>query len=307
MRHGDKPIPLSRRNLVRIGGGALAATPLRSTVARSAPREADLSALSLSEAARRIRAGQTTASELVAACLARSVVYEPKLNTFITLASDLAVHEARAMDAEQRAGKLRGPLHGLPISLKDNIDTSQIRTTGGAPFLKSRVPAEDSTVVARLRAAGAIIIGKNNLNELAMSDGANSYYGRVRNPWALDHETGGSSSGSCAAVAADLVLGAIGTDTGGSVRNPACWCGVVGLKPTNGLVSNRGTVPLSPSLDTIGPITKTVEDAALVLQVMAGYDDLDITSLEHASEDYVVGARQRAAPSASACRSATSI
>ena len=241
----------------------------------------------LSEAASGIRDGSVTASQMVETALGRIATYDPKLNAFISVFRERARSEAAALDAEQRQGKLRGPLHGVIISIKDNIDTGGERTTGGSPAFQMRVPGEDAPAIARLRTAGAIIIGKNNLNELAMSDGQQSYYGRVRNPWLLSRATGGSSSGSCAAVAAGLVHAAIGTDTGGSIRNPAAWCGTVGLKPTSGLVPNRGTLPLSPSLDTIGPITRSVGDAALLISVMAGYDRLDITSEIHPADDYL--------------------
>ncbi len=274
--------------------GAMSSTTLYSSLARAATSTASsgLTSLSLSEAAERIRNGSVSSLDLTNACFERIAIYEPQLNAFITLFKERALREAAVLDAERKAGKLRGPLHGIPVSLKDNIDTAGERTTGGAPFNAMRVPKEDSPPVARLRAAGAIIIGKNNMNELAMSDGQSSFYGRVRNPWSLDRATGGSSSGSCASVVADLVCGALGTDTGGSIRNPAAWCGNVGLKPTNGLVSNRGTIALLPSLDTTGPITKTVADAALLLTVIAGYDPLDITSVEHQPEDYVAALSQ---------------
>ncbi|MBA2934837.1 amidase [Sphingomonas sp. CGMCC 1.13654] len=248
--------------------------------------------LTIADAARRIREGSLTASAQVEASLGRIAIYGTKLNAFISVFADRARAEARVLDAEMRAGRSRGPLHGVVLSVKDNIDTAGERTTGGSPAYQMRVPVEDSPSIARLRAAGAIIIGKNNLNELAMSDGSQSFYGRVRNPWSLDRQTGGSSSGSCASVAAHLVTAAVGTDTGGSIRNPSAWCGTVGLKPTSGLVPNRGGLPLTPSLDTVGPITRTVEDAALMLGVMAGYDRLDITSEQHEPEDYVAQMRK---------------
>jgi aspartyl-tRNA(Asn)/glutamyl-tRNA(Gln) amidotransferase subunit A len=272
--------------------GALALLGGAST-ARGAPAASPgLAGLSITEACERVRDGSATSSALVDACLQRITVYEPKLNAFITVLGDQAMREAEILDREQKAGKLRGPLHGIPISLKDNIDTKDERTTAGSQVYQMRVPTEDAPAVARLRAAGAIIIGKNNMNEFAMSDGSNSFFGRVRNPWALDRYTGGSSSGCCAAVAADLVLGALGTDTGGSIRNPSAWCANVGLKPTSGLVSNRGTIPLSPSLDTLGPIAKTVEDSALLTTIIAGYDQDDVDSVEHPREDYVAAANR---------------
>jgi aspartyl-tRNA(Asn)/glutamyl-tRNA(Gln) amidotransferase subunit A len=281
--------PRPTRRAVATGLGAA----LGAARARASPRpDAAFGALTLAEAAEAVRSGRTTASALTDACFARIAVLEPRLNAFISLFQDQARREAAALDAEARAGRWRGPLHGVPVSLKDNIDTAGERTTGGSPVFESRVPAEDAPAVARLRAAGAIVIGKNTLNELAMSDGRSSFFGRVHNPWNLDRQTGGSSSGSCAAVASEMVYAALGTDTGGSIRNPAAWCGVVGLKPTNGLVPNRGTLPLTPSLDTIGPIARSVEDAAILLGVIAGYDRLDVTSDPHPGEDYQAALRQ---------------
>ncbi len=222
------------------------------------------------------------------ACLKRIQIYNPKLNAFITVLAEQARAQARQLDSEQKAGKLRGPLHGIPIALKDNIDTAGIRTTAASAVFDDRVPQEDASVTQRLRAAGAIIIGKTNLHEFAMGGtSATSYFGPVRNPWALDHTTGGSSGGSAAAVITDLCFGALGTDTGGSIRTPASYCGVVGLKPTYGLVSIRGIVPLTLSLDHCGPLARSVEDAALLLNHLAGYDKLDIASVEHTKEDYL--------------------
>lgn len=259
---------------------------------QSQPR-ADLAGLSLAAAAALIRSRQATPLQLVEAILERINVYNPKLNAFITVLRESALAQARALTAEQQAGKLRGPLHGIPIALKDNVDTAGIRTTAGSAVFDDRIPSEDAEVARRLKAAGAIVIGKTNLHEFAMGGtNATSYYGPVRNPWALDRNPGGSSGGSGAAVAADLCYGALGTDTGGSVRIPAAFCGIVGLKATYGLVSIRGIVPLVLSLDHCGPMTRTVEDAALMLNVMAGYDRLDIASVEHAKEDYVSAMKQ---------------
>jgi aspartyl-tRNA(Asn)/glutamyl-tRNA(Gln) amidotransferase subunit A len=256
-------------------------------VAVAQPAE-DLSTLSLTEASARIQARTVTPSQLVEACLARIRVYNPKLNAFITVLAEQARAQARQLDAEQKAGKLRGPLHGIPIVLKDNIDTAGIRTTAASAVFDDRVPTEDAAVTQRLKAAGAIFVGKANLHEFAMGGtSATSYFGPVRNPWALERTTGGSSGGSAAAVATDLCFGALGTDTGGSIRTPSSYCGVVGLKPTYGLVPIRGIVPLTLSLDHCGPITRRVEDAALLLNYLAGYEKLDITSLEHPKEDYV--------------------
>ena len=253
----------------------------------------DLTGLSLAEASARIRAGRATATQLTEACLARIATYNPKLNCFITVMREQALAQARELDAEQRGGKLRGPLHGIPIALKDNIDTAGVRTTAASAVFDDRVPTADADVTRRLKAAGAVLIGKTNLHEFAMGGtSATSYYGPVRNPWALDRNSGGSSGGSASAVAADLCYAALGTDTGGSIRTPAAYCGCVGFKPTYGLVSIRGIIPLTLSLDHCGPLVRSVEDAAMVLNALAGYDKLDIASVEHAREDYVAGMKQ---------------
>ncbi len=247
-----------------------------------------LAGLTLAAASERVRTRQVSPTELVTACLARIDIYNPKLNAYITVGREASLVEARALEAEQRAGKLRGPLHGIPIALKDNIDTARLRTTAASAVFDDRVPDEDAEVTRRLEAAGAIVIGKANLHEFAMGGtSATSYYGPVRNPWALDRNPGGSSGGSAAAVATNLCYGALGTDTGGSIRTPASYCGIVGLKPTYGLVSIRGIIPLTLSLDHCGPMTRTVRDAAIMLNVLAGYDRLDIASVEHPVEDYV--------------------
>jgi aspartyl-tRNA(Asn)/glutamyl-tRNA(Gln) amidotransferase subunit A len=253
----------------------------------------DLSRLSLAEASARIRAGTVTPTQLTEACLARVGVYNHKLNAFITVLREQALAQARELEAEQRAGRFRSPLHGIPIALKDNIDTAGIRTTAASAVFDDRVPEHDAEVARRLKDAGAIFIGKTNLHEFAMGGtSATSYYGPVRNPWALDRNPGGSSGGSAAAVSADLCFGALGTDTGGSIRTPSSFCGVVGLKPTYGLVSIRGIIPLTLSLDHCGPIARTTEDAAVMLNVLAGYDKFDIASVEHPREDYVAAMKQ---------------
>ena len=241
----------------------------------------------------RIRSGSVAPSQLLAACLDRIATYNPKLNAYITVTRELALEQARLLDAEQKAGRLRGPLHGIPIALKDNIDTAGIRTTAASAVFDDRIPTEDAEVARRLKAAGAILTGKVNLHEFANGGtSATSYFGPVRNPWALDRNPGGSSGGSAAAVSSAMCFGALGTDTGGSIRTPASFCSIVGLKPTYGLVSIRGIIPLTLSLDHCGPMTRTVEDAALMLNVLAGYDRLDIASVEHAPEDYVAGMKQ---------------
>ncbi len=261
--------------------------------ARAAEPSGDLTALSLAEVSSRIRARSVTPTQLTEACLARIQTYNSKLNCFITVMREPALAQARVLDEEQRAGRLRSPLHGIPIALKDNIDTGGVRTTAASAVYDDRVPDADAEVTRRLKTAGAVLIGKTNLHEFAMGGtSATSYFGPVRNPWALDRNSGGSSGGSAAAVAADLCFGALGTDTGGSIRTPASFCGVVGIKPTYGLVSIRGIIPLTVSLDHCGPLVRSVEDAAILLNVLAGYDKLDIASVEHPKEDYVAGMKQ---------------
>jgi aspartyl-tRNA(Asn)/glutamyl-tRNA(Gln) amidotransferase subunit A len=285
---------LSRREFAVLAGGAFAArTLLGGWPALADKLKGDaLAALTLAEASAMISAGKVTPTELTTACLDRIAIYAPKLDCFITVMRDKALAQAAVLDAEQKAGNLRGPLHGIPIALKDNIDTAGTLTTAGSGVFGDRVPTENAPVVARLEAAGAIIIGKTNLHEFAMGGGDVSYFGPARNPWNLAHNTGGSSSGSGAAVAADLCFAALGTDTAGSVRMPSAYCADVGIKPTYGLVPIRGIVPLTATRDHCGPLAKRVEDAAMMLNVMAGYDKLDIFSVDHPKEDYVAGMNQ---------------
>lgn len=283
---------LTRREFNLWLGSAAASAALAPGLSAVAADGEALTELSLTEVAAAIRSGKATSTQVVQACLARIEVYDPKLDAFITVMKNPALAAAAQLDAEQKAGKLRGPLHGVPIAIKDNIDTAGTLTTGGSALFEDRVPEVDAPVVASLVAAGAIVIGKTNLQEFAMGGGETSYYGPSRNPWNLAHNTGGSSSGSGAALAARLSYGALGTDTGGSVRMPASYCGIVGLKPTYGLVPIRGILPLVLSLDHCGPMARTVADCALMLNSMAGYDRLDITSREHPREDYVAALKQ---------------
>jgi aspartyl-tRNA(Asn)/glutamyl-tRNA(Gln) amidotransferase subunit A len=200
---------------------------------------------------------------------------------------DSALTQAKEAETEIQRGKWRGPLHGIPVALKDLFDTAGVRTTAGSELFKDRVPTEDAEVVRKLKAAGAVLLGKTNMVEFAYGgNSAVTYFGAVNNPWDLAYITGGSSSGSGAAVAARLCFGALGSDTGGSVRMPAAACGIVGLKPTYGLVSNRGVLPLSWSLDHVGPMTRTVTDTALMLQAIAGYDPAETTSIRMPFPDY---------------------
>ena len=231
---------------------------------------------SILEAAALLRSKSVSPVELTRDCLARMEKLNPALNAFITVTSDLALAEARQAETEILRGEWRGPLHGIPIGLKDLIDTAGIRTTAASAVFQDRVPEDDATVVSQLKAAGAVLLGKQNLHEFAYGGSSViSHFGVVRNPWNLEHIAGGSSGGSAAAVAAGLGYSAIGTDTAGSIREPAAQCGVVGLKPTYGRVSARGVIPLSKSLDHIGPITRTVADAAALLQTIADPDAKD--------------------------------
>ena len=225
---------------------------------------------SILELAEWLRTKAVSPVELARDCLARIEELNPALNAFITVTSDVALAQARKAETEILRGQWRGPLHGIPIGLKDLIDTAGIRTTAASAVFKDRIPDKDADVVCRLKAAGAVLLGKQNLHEFAYGGSSViSYFGEVHNPWNLAHIAGGSSGGSAAAVAAELGYGAIGTDTAGSIREPAAQCGIVGLKPTYARVSARGVIPLSPSLDHVGPITRTVGDAAAILQVIA--------------------------------------
>jgi Asp-tRNA(Asn)/Glu-tRNA(Gln) amidotransferase A subunit family amidase len=217
-----------------------------------------------------IRKRQLSPVELTRACLKRIEKLNPVLNAFILMTADRAIEQARRAEEEIASGKWRGSLHGIPIGLKDLIDTAGIPTTAASELYKHRIPIQNAEVVDRLEVAGAVLIGKQNLHEFAYGGSSMiSCFGEVRNAWNVEHITGGSSGGSATAVAAGLGCAAIGTDTAGSIREPSSLCGVVGLKPTYDLVSAYGVVPLSKSLDHIGPITRTVADAGLVLRAIA--------------------------------------
>ena len=247
----------------------------------------DRTGLTLSEASQLVHSKKVSPVELTHECLSRIERLNPKLNAFITVTADSALAEARQAEAEIQHGRWRGPLHGIPIALKDLVDTAGVHTTAASGVFKDRVPTEDAEIVRRLKAAGAVFLGKLNLQECAYGgSSAISYFGTVHNPWNLDYSSGGSSGGSAVAVAARLCFAAIGTDTGGSIRQPSAYCGVVGLKPTYGRVSTSGIIPLSWSLDHVGPITRTAMDAALMLEVIAGYDPEDTTSIDAPVPDY---------------------
>jgi len=225
--------------------------------------------------------------DLTKACLERTEAHEGKIKAFITICAKEALEDARRAEAEIRAGRYRGPLHGIPISLKDLVGTQGIRTTAGSKILADWIPQADATIVNKFKQAGAVILGKTNLHEFAYGPtGVNPHYGTAQNPWGPGRIPGGSSSGSGASVAHSLCPGSIGTDSGGSIRIPASLMGIVGLKPTYGLVSLKGIVPLSWSLDHAGPMTKTVADSALLLQAIAGHDPKDPSSAKRSVPDY---------------------
>ncbi|MFI5102268.1 MAG: amidase [Terriglobales bacterium] len=241
----------------------------------------------IQQLSRQIRDRAISPVELTRDCLARIDKLNPTLNAFITILADSALDRARRAEQEIHSGNYRGPLHGIPIGLKDLIDTAGTRTTAASAVFKDRIPTEDAEVARRLRAAGAIVLGKQNLHEFAYGGSSMiSFFGEIHNPWDASRVAGGSSGGSAASVAAGLGFAAVGSDTGGSIREPAAFCGVVGIKPTCGRVSARGVIPLSWSLDHIGPLTNSVADAALLLQTLAGYDPGDPSSVDVPAGDF---------------------
>ncbi len=243
--------------------------------------------MTIQDISAQIRRRALSPVEVTKDCLARIAALNPTLNAFISVTAESALAEAQRAEEEVQSGRWRGPLHGIPIGLKDLIDTAGVRTTAGSALFKDRVPPEDAEVTRRLRAAGAVFVGKQNLHEFAYGGSSVvSYFGEVRNAWNPEYIAGGSSGGSATAVASGMCFGAIGTDTAGSVREPAALCGVVGLKPTYGRVGARGVIPLSLSLDHVGPITTCVADAAILMQAIAGFDRRDARSVEVPVEDY---------------------
>ncbi len=281
---------ITRREVI---AGAVAGAMLASRPAAAAAT--DLTSLELTEASRRIAARELTSVELTRAYLQRIERLNPRINAYITVTGEQALAQARELDAETARGRSRGPLHGIPLALKDNIDTAGIRTTAASAVYADRVPTADAPVVTRLREAGAVFLGKLNMHEFAYGGTCViSHYGPVHNPWNLDYTPGGSSGGSAAAVAARLCVAALGTDTAASIRFPAACCGVVGLKATHGLASIRGIVPLSEMHDHVGPLARTVADAALVMDALIGFDPLDPVSI-HGSGERLAAAVGRAA------------
>jgi len=247
--------------------------------------------LGLAESARHIRAGTLSPVDLVEALLAWIDALEPQVQAWVTLDRAGAMDSARRCTAEVQRGQTRGPLHGIPVGIKDIFFTAGMRTTCGSQIFADYVPDHDATAVARLKAAGAIILGKTHTTEFATLDPAPTH-----NPWHLEHTPGGSSSGSGAAVGACMVAGALGSQTAGSVLRPAAYCGTVGLKPTFGRISRYGVFPVSWRLDHIGVLTRTVEDAALLLQVLAGHDPHDISSATVPVPDYLAELETCGAP-----------
>lgn len=258
-----------------------------------------LPSLSIADLSRALRAQEITVREVIEATVDRIRAINPKINAYITVREKQARAAAAKADEELRAGKIRSPLHGVPVAVKDLFALRDTRTTAGSKVLANHTAGYDASAIMRLEEAGAILVGTLNLHEFAYgATNEESLVGACRNPWNLERVSGGSSGGSGAAVAAGLCHGALGTDTGGSIRVPASFCGVVGMKATYGRVSRHGVIPLSWSLDHIGPLTRTVRDAALLLQVIAGYDPHDpasanrpVPNFEGALQENVEGVR----------------
>jgi aspartyl-tRNA(Asn)/glutamyl-tRNA(Gln) amidotransferase subunit A len=289
----------SRRDFLKTTVGAYASGVFAMPAQRggaSTPTPDDLAALSLWDAAELLRGRKVSPVELTNACLSRIERLNPLLDAFITVTGNQALVDAKAAESEIARGRRRGPLHGIPIALKDLFDTAGVKTTAGSAVFADRVPSQDAEVVRRLKQAGAVLVGKLNMHEFAYGDtSAQSHFGPVRNPWDRQRISGGSSGGSGAAVAARLCYGALGSDTGGSIRQPSAYCGIVGLKPTYGLVSTTGVIPLSWSLDHVGPMSRTVSDTAVLLQAIAGYDPRDTNSLDAVPPDYTKALGQKVA------------
>src|SRR6185369_7348574 len=247
----------------------------------------DLTLLGIAEAGRLLARGEITAAALTESFLRRIEAVDHKIASYITVTADLARKAARQADMELKGGVRRGPMHGIPVALKDIYETAGVLTTGHSHLKKDYVPSIDAETVRRLKDAGAIILGKLGTHEFA--NGAmtsDQPFRQVLNPWNTQYQPGGSSSGSGAAVAAQLCMGAMGSDTGGSIRNPAGFCGTAGIKPTYGLVSRCGIFPLAFSLDTAGPLAWSVEDCALMLDVLAGHDPNDQGSAQSEKVEY---------------------
>ena len=246
--------------------------------------------LTLEDAAALVREGRVSPADLTEACLARIAAVEPRLNAFVTVTTDLARAQAREATAEIKSGRYRGPLHGIPVAVKDLFATQGIRTTAGSRMLADWIPDEDATVVRRLREAGAVLLGKLGMHEFAYGvSSVNPHFGDVHNPWDATKIPGGSSGGSAVAVTAGEAYATLGSDTGGSIRIPASLCGCVGLKPTFGRASLFGAIPLAWSLDHPGPLARTVRDVAIATAAIAGFDPRDPISAERPVPDFLAG------------------
>ena len=272
----------------RVHGAARAPPATSKRVMPVAGEHASLFYLSIADAARLIERRELSPVELTGAYLDRIAALDDRLHAYMTLLADPAIRAARAAEEEIAAGRYRGPMHGIPVALKDLFDTAGVATTGASKVHRDRVPEADATITARLKAAGAILLGKLTMSELAMT-GPPGFGEEARNPWNTDHAPGWSSSGSAVAVAAGLCAGAFGSDTGGSIRFPASYNNIVGLMPSFGRISRKGTMLLSWSLDHFGPMTRTVTDAAIMLHATAGFDPLDPSSADTPVPDYVAG------------------
>lgn len=246
--------------------------------------------LTIAEASALIEGDTLSPVDLTEAVLERVEATEESLNSFVTVTADIAREQAHAALDRAREGRRLGPLDGIPVAVKDLYDTANVVTTGGTGAYRFRVPREDATAVRLLKEAGAVLVGKTNTHELAFGGTTNNlHYGATRNPWDLQRVPGGSSGGSGAALAAGQSLGALGTDTGGSIRIPAAFCGVTGHKPTYGLVSRAGVIPLSHTLDHAGPMARTAYDCALMLNALQGFDEADLDSVERPRQDFTEG------------------
>ena len=249
----------------------------------------ELPFLSIGEASRLVKKGEISPVELTESVLDRITKFDGDLNTYITVMGEKAMDAARTAEKVIASGSYRGPLHGIPIGLKDIFVMKGVPATCGSKMLENFFPPYDAAVTKKIVDAGAVVMGKNNMDEFAMgSSTETSYFGPTKNPWDTGRVPGGSSGGSAAATAASLCLGSIGTDTGGSIRQPASFCGVVGMKPTYGRVSRFGMIAFASSLDQAGPITKTVEDAAIILNAISGHDPMDSTCVNSPVPDYTL-------------------
>jgi len=247
----------------------------------------DLAYLSIAEAGRRIAAGELSPVALTEALIARAAAIDGRLGSFVTRTDDLALDAARAAEKEIADGDYKGPLHGIPVALKEAFDTAGVRTTVGSKLLRDRVPQKDATAWARLKGAGAVLLGKLETTEFCYGGpSTDGLFPPARNPWSADHYAGGSSSGAGVALAAGLTMGALGTDTGGSIRLPAAYCGITGFMPSYGLVSRSGVFPLSATLDHVGPMARSVEDCAILLNALAGHDASDRGSIARPIVDF---------------------